>query len=163
MLRIRSPLITSTITSPGKPYDPDFGLPAGPEDAPPQEHPLFQFPLDEDAEPNLDNDPDKEVDQGGGCAAFRKPDLIRNAYADTYVWKTLYGTTTRAIKHQLKAAKRTLSSHPDINPNDLARMAQSISTVEWRLGLDAAVVDVILLPTSLMLRAWVVITLAALG
>ncbi|KAG8693627.1 hypothetical protein FRC08_008998 [Ceratobasidium sp. 394] len=60
------------------PHDPDFGLPAGSDDAPPEEGPLFQFPLNEDLESNLDDDPDEEVNQGDRCAAFREPELIRN-------------------------------------------------------------------------------------
>ncbi|KAG8787502.1 hypothetical protein FRC12_015505 [Ceratobasidium sp. 428] len=72
------------------------------------------------------------LSQGVAVPPF-EPDLIRNAYVDAYIQKALYGATIRAIKHQIKAAKRTLSSHPDIYPEDLARMARPISIAERRL------------------------------
>ncbi|KAG8721874.1 hypothetical protein FRC08_009397 [Ceratobasidium sp. 394] len=101
---------------------------------------LPRFQLREDVE--LD-DPEDQPDADGGdddpdalCAAFREPDLIRNAYIDAFVQKTLYGATHRALKHQLKAARRTISAHPDIAIEHVTKMAQTIGTVERRLGVN---------------------------
>lgn len=118
-------------------YDEDFGLPDG--EAPPHDHdlPQFQLRVDEDFPPEPEDDPDDDEAQAALSAAFQEPDLIRNAYIDALVQKSLYGATHRALKHQLKAARRTIAAHPDITAEDIAKMAQSISTVERRLGVSA--------------------------
>ncbi|KAG8723734.1 hypothetical protein FRC09_002003 [Ceratobasidium sp. 395] len=122
--------------------DADFGLPD-------EEHQgaaaaaaaaLPQFRLDNDVEPE---DPEEGPDDGDAgedpdalCAAFQEPDLIRNAYIDVLVQKILYGATHRALKHQLKTARRTISAHHEITPEHIAKMAQTIGTVERRLGVN---------------------------
>ncbi|KAG8740271.1 hypothetical protein FRC10_004526, partial [Ceratobasidium sp. 414] len=119
----------------------DFGLPNdGHRGVDPAAAALPRFQLPDDIEPD---DPEDQPDAGGAdddpdalCAAFREPDLIRNAYIDTLVQKTLYGATHRALKHQLKTARRTISAHPDITVEQTAKMAQTIGTVERRLGVN---------------------------
>jgi hypothetical protein len=119
-------------------YDADFGLPEGGEELAANDQQVFQYPMEDELEPEdpPDDDPVDEDDPGARYAAFEEPDLIRNAYIDAYIQKTLYGATHRALKHQLKAARRTLASHPAIAPEDLDKMAQSIGTAERRLGVD---------------------------
>ncbi|KAG9122636.1 hypothetical protein FRC07_000907 [Ceratobasidium sp. 392] len=83
--------------------------------------------------------PGNEPDPGDNepeFAAFNEPDEIRNAYVDAFVQKTRFGTTHEALKHQLKSAKRTISANPNILPDDLQKMAQTIRTAEKRLGIS---------------------------
>ncbi|KAF8597086.1 hypothetical protein BDV93DRAFT_411443, partial [Ceratobasidium sp. AG-I] len=68
--------------------------------------------------------------------AFREHELIRNAYIDAFVQKTVYGTTQRALNHQLKAARRTISANPNVNAEEIAAMAQTMRTAENRLGVN---------------------------
>jgi Zn-finger nucleic acid-binding protein len=117
-------------------YDVDFGLPEDGGELPVNDRQVFQYPMEDELEDPPDDDPEAEDDLGTYYAAFKEPDLIRNAYIDAFVQKTLYGATHRALRHQLKAVRRTLASHPAIAPEDLAQMAQSIGTVERRLGVD---------------------------
>ncbi|KAG9117693.1 hypothetical protein FRC07_007346, partial [Ceratobasidium sp. 392] len=81
--------------------------------------------------------PDPE-DNEPKFAAFNEPDVIRNAYVDAFVQKTRFGATHEALKHQLKSAKRTISANPNISPNDLQKMAQTIRTAEKRLGISTS-------------------------
>ncbi|KAG8703013.1 hypothetical protein FRC09_004399 [Ceratobasidium sp. 395] len=121
--------------------DVDFGLPNEPRlGANAAAEALPHFQLQNDLEPE---DPEEGPDAGDGvndldalCAAFREPDLIRNAYIDALVQKLLYGATHRALKHQLKTARRTISAHPDIEHEHVTKMAQTITTVEHRLGVN---------------------------
>lgn len=118
-------------------YDEDFGLPDNDGHPPDLVLPQFQLQLDEDPAPEPEDDPDENDNPATERAAFHEPGLIRNAYIDAVIQKTLYGATHRALKHQLKAARRTVSAHPDITAEDIAKMAQSIGTVERRLGVSA--------------------------
>ena len=117
--------------------DEDFGLPDG-EDAPAAPLPQFQFPIEEELDPDddPDNDPENNPRADHYFAHFEEPDLIRHAYIDAFIQKTVYGATHRALKHQLRTSRRTLSSHPDINAEDLSKMAQTIGTAERRLGIN---------------------------
>ncbi|KDN34883.1 hypothetical protein RSAG8_12070, partial [Rhizoctonia solani AG-8 WAC10335] len=119
-------------------FDENFGLPEGDDDPPTNvnERPIFQYPVDEEPNDDPDGEPDPEGNPGAQYTAFQEPALIRNIYIDAFIQKSLYGATQRALKHQLKSARRTLTTHPDIQVEDIARMAQSISTVEKRLGVD---------------------------
>jgi hypothetical protein len=112
--------------------DEDFGLPDGEDQRPDLAQPEFQFPLDEELKPahDDDDDPDDEGAAKALCTAFQEHDLIRNAYIDAFVQKSLYGATHRALKHQLKAARRTIAAHPDVSMEDIAQMAQTIRTAE---------------------------------
>jgi hypothetical protein len=111
-------------------YDVDFGLPEDGEALPMNDRQVFQYPMEDELNDPPDDDSEDEDDHGTYYTAFKEPDLIRNAYIDAFVQKTLYGATHRALRHQLKAVRRTLASHPAIAPEDLAQMAQSIGTVE---------------------------------
>lgn len=113
----------------------NFGLPAG--DDPPPERRQFQVHLEDLPEPQPDDNPDEPVDFGQYCAAFEEPAPIWNAYhVDAFVQKAVFGATHRALRQQLKNARRTLSSNADIHPEELAKMAQTIRTAERRLGID---------------------------
>ncbi|CUA74597.1 Protein CSF1 [Rhizoctonia solani] len=115
-------------------YDEDFGLPNGGDEGPPaREIPEFQMPVEEPPEPE---DPPDDIDINERYAAFREHQLLRNAYVDALVQKLRYGATHSAIAHQLRSAKRTISTHPDVPHDDVERMAQTIRTVERRLGVD---------------------------
>ncbi|EUC60582.1 hypothetical protein RSOL_352530, partial [Rhizoctonia solani AG-3 Rhs1AP] len=118
-------------------YDENFGLPGGDDYPLANEQPMFQYPVDEEPNEEPDGEPDAEDNPGAQYTAFQEPALIRNAYIDAFIQKSMYGATQRALKHQLKSNRRTLTTHPDIQVEDIARMAQSISTVEKRLGVDA--------------------------
>ncbi|KAF8599162.1 hypothetical protein BDV93DRAFT_511870 [Ceratobasidium sp. AG-I] len=111
-------------------YDEYFGLPDGENQSPEAALPVFQLELDDEFEATPDDDPDDEGDDGAQCAAFAEHKLIRNAYIDAFVQKSLYGATHRALKHQLKAARRTIATHPDVSAEDITHMAQSIGTAE---------------------------------
>jgi hypothetical protein len=118
-------------------YSENFGLPDANEE-PLGDVPLerqFQLPLDDNPEPPGD-DPDDEVDLGERCAAFRGPRLIRNAYADALIQKIRFGATHPALKHQLKSARRQISTHPDLHAHDLFKMAVTIGTAERGLGVS---------------------------
>lgn len=120
-------------------YNENFGLPDG-EDAPEMEPPRFQLPVDGELE-ELDHAPDGDPDDGGDdpgalCEAFREHELIRNAYIDAFIQKVVYGATHRALKHMLRAARRTISANPNVDPEDIANMAQTIGTAENRLGVN---------------------------
>ncbi|QRV78718.1 Transposase family Tnp2 protein [Ceratobasidium sp. AG-Ba] len=119
-------------------YDEDFGLPDHDGQLPNHDVELYQFRLEEelDGELELDHDALDNHDSEMYCAAFEEPDVIRNAYIDAFIQKSLYGATHRAIRHQLRASRRTLAGHPDVHPEHLAKMAQTIGTVEKRLGVN---------------------------
>ncbi|KAG9118797.1 hypothetical protein FRC07_006509 [Ceratobasidium sp. 392] len=103
--------------------DVDFGLPNGEDrDVGLAGAALPRFQLPEDIEPD-DPEDQPEGDDGG-----EGPDALFQ--------KTLYGATHRALKHQLKTARRTISAHPDIVVEDITKMAQTIGTVERRLGVN---------------------------
>ncbi|KAF8702621.1 hypothetical protein RHS03_06349, partial [Rhizoctonia solani] len=115
--------------------DIDFGLP---DDYGPAIDALPHFHLPDDLEPEESDNEVEAVDNPDiFCAAFQEPDLICNAYIDAFVQKTLYGATYRALRHQLKAARQTILAHPDITVDQVAGMAQTIATVERRLGVNA--------------------------
>jgi hypothetical protein len=121
-------------------YNEDFGLPAG-EDQPLEAAlPRFQLGLeeefDEQLDPLLEDGPDDEGGPEALCAAFQEHELIRNAYIDAFVQKVVYGATHRALKHQLKAARRTIAANPTVDPEEIAKMAQTIGTAESRLGVN---------------------------
>jgi hypothetical protein len=84
----------------------------------------------------LDDEPAEVDDPGAHYTAFQEPDLICNVYIDAFIQKNLYGATHRVLRHQLKTACRTISSHPDIHVDNIDKMVQSIGTVEQRLGVD---------------------------
>ncbi|QRV72064.1 Transposase family Tnp2 protein [Ceratobasidium sp. AG-Ba] len=115
-------------------YDVDFGLA---EDGHRENEialPRFELPIEDELMFEPEDEP--EDDNEAFSAAFREPNLIRNAYIDAFIQKTLYGATHRALQHQLKAARRTISLHPDIHAEDIAKMAQTIRTAERRLGVN---------------------------
>ncbi|KAG8700743.1 hypothetical protein FRC09_005783, partial [Ceratobasidium sp. 395] len=120
--------------------DIDFGIPGGDDDLV-DDRPRFDF--DEERELGLDlgdnpGDDPADDDNEPDFAAFNEPDVIRNAYINAFIQKTRFGATHEALKHQLKAAKRTLSGNPDVLPDDLRKMAQTIRTAEKRLGLSTS-------------------------
>ncbi|QRV83478.1 hypothetical protein RhiJN_11494 [Ceratobasidium sp. AG-Ba] len=108
----------------------DFGLPDGQGDH--QGQPAaFRFDIDEDLleEQVVQADDDLEgVGEGAGDQywAFNEHEPIRNAYIDAFVQKTVFGATHRAINHQLRAACRTISANPNVPPEDIASMAQTV-------------------------------------
>lgn len=113
----------------------DYGIPA-PEECT-AEPPLWD--LEEDLDPGHNSDdPDGPDDLEVDFAAFDEPDLFRNAYVDACVQKTLYRVTRKALKHLLKAARQSLSAHPNIPPDDIVKIAQTIETAEKRLGISTA-------------------------
>ncbi|KAG8755967.1 hypothetical protein FRC11_005623 [Ceratobasidium sp. 423] len=130
-------------------FDEDFGLPEGGDQPPINIAPAFQLPEEDEPEYAPDEDPDDPDNFGAHYPAFQEPAAIRNAYIDAFIQKNLYGATHRALKHQLKAIRRTVSSHPDVNIEDISRMAQSIGTVERRLGVDTdnIIITFVLCPT----------------
>ncbi|KAG8682574.1 hypothetical protein FRC08_014882 [Ceratobasidium sp. 394] len=103
------------------------------------EPPRFNF--DEELEP-AGNDPGDHAgsdhDAEPDFAAFEEPDVIRNAYVDTFVQKTRFRATHEALKHQLKSARRTISANPNILQDDIDKMAQTMRTAEKRLGLSTS-------------------------
>ncbi|KAG8730113.1 hypothetical protein FRC10_003065, partial [Ceratobasidium sp. 414] len=115
-------------------YDEDFGLAEGEVQRLDNALSEFQFTPDETSFETRDDSDDEDPPETQ-CAAFQEPDLIRNAYIDAFIQKTLYGATHRALKHQLRAARRTIAAHPDIEAEDIAKMAQTIGTAERRLGV----------------------------
>ncbi|QRW11877.1 Transposase family Tnp2 protein [Ceratobasidium sp. AG-Ba] len=118
----------------------DFGLPDGQGDH--QGQPAaFRFDIDEDLLEEQVVQADDDLEGGGEGAgdryrAFDEHELIRNAYIDAFVQKTVFGATHRAINHQLRAACRTISANPNVPPEDIASMAQTIRTAETRLGVN---------------------------
>ncbi|QRW22084.1 Transposase family tnp2 [Rhizoctonia solani] len=120
--------------------DTDFGLPDVQEQ---DTGVLPRFDFAGSIEPEDPEEPEEpgcgldDIDEPNNfCAAFREPALIRNAYIDAFVQKTLYRATHQALTHQLKASRRTISSHPDITIDHINGMAQTITTVERRLGVN---------------------------
>ncbi|QRV73450.1 Transposase family tnp2 [Ceratobasidium sp. AG-Ba] len=86
-----------------------------------------------------DNDPDDPVEGGnlhGDSPAFSEHPLIRNAYIDAFIQKVVYGATHRALRHQLKTARWTIAANAEVPLESVAKMAQTIKTVESRLGVD---------------------------
>ncbi|QRV95522.1 Transposase family tnp2 [Ceratobasidium sp. AG-Ba] len=116
-------------------FDPDFGLPVR-ENEQYNNNVQYVFDFNDDLQDAEDNNETEDEIETTQHSAFREPDLIRNAYIDAFVQKHLYGATHRALKHQLKASKRSISAHPDIHIEHTSRMAQTITTAEKRLGLD---------------------------
>ncbi|QRV96270.1 Transposase family tnp2 [Ceratobasidium sp. AG-Ba] len=101
----------------------------------------FQFDIDEELVDNLGEEYDDEplgMAEGDGNEhrAFREHELIRNAYIDAFIQKTVFGATHRALKHQLRAARRTISANPNVPHEDIVNMAQTIRTAETRLGVN---------------------------
>ncbi|QRV78265.1 Transposase family tnp2 [Ceratobasidium sp. AG-Ba] len=131
--------------------DEDFGLPDGQGD---QEQPeAFRFEIDEDLLEELAGQADNDfVDAGEGAGdryqAFNEHELVRNAYIDAFIQKTVFGATHRAISHQLRAACRTISANPNVPLEDITNMAQTIRTAETRLGVgtDAIITTYTLCP-----------------
>ncbi|CUA74382.1 UvrD/REP helicase [Rhizoctonia solani] len=119
-------------------YDADFGLPEGDNQPPVNAVHVFQLPDDPEDEPEHapDGDPGNQDNPGAHYDAFNEPPLIRNAYIDAFIEKNVFGATHSALRHQLRSARRTISEHPNIRPEDLSKMAQTIGTVERRLGVD---------------------------
>ncbi|QRV98832.1 Transposase family tnp2 [Ceratobasidium sp. AG-Ba] len=116
-------------------YDEDFGLlEHDPQDNEAGLEQRFELPMEDDPIEEAEGEPE-EGDEGL-CAAFREHSLIRNAYIDAFVQKVLYGASHKALQHQLKAARRTISTHPDVHFEDVAKMAQTIRTAERRLGIN---------------------------
>ncbi|GAB1527547.1 hypothetical protein RhiTH_010723 [Rhizoctonia solani] len=120
--------------------DTDFGLPDVQEQ---DTGVLPRFDFAGSIEPEDPKEPEEpgcgldDIDEPNNfCAAFREPALIRNAYIDAFVQKTLYRATHQALTHQLKASRRTISLHPDITIDHINGMAQTITTVERRLGVN---------------------------
>ncbi|KAG8705692.1 hypothetical protein FRC08_001513 [Ceratobasidium sp. 394] len=118
----------------------NFGLPDDEARDPEAELPHFQPGLGEFDEElgqmlgeDLDND---EGDPRALCVALEEHELIRNAYIDAFIQKSVYGATHRALKHQLKAARRTIAANPNVSAEDIANMAQTIGTAENRLGVN---------------------------
>ncbi|KDN35103.1 hypothetical protein RSAG8_11885, partial [Rhizoctonia solani AG-8 WAC10335] len=103
-------------------YDVDFRLPDGD---------------DEELNDEPDDEPDHEDHPGAQYTAFQEPALTRNSYINAFVQESMYGATQRALEHQLKSARRTLTTHPNIHVEDIARMAQSMCTVEKGPGVYA--------------------------
>lgn len=118
-------------------YNENFGLPDGEDE---EDHPQFQFPLDEgldlEPEPEPDDDAGDEEGPDALCEAFQEHELIRNAYIDAFVQNVVYGATHRAFTHMLKSSRRTIAAHPNVSAEDLAKMAQTIRTAEKRLGVN---------------------------
>jgi hypothetical protein len=119
----------------GSLYDEDFGLPEEENQQHDDALVVFQYPLDEEPPPQ-DNDPVHEDGPDVYYAAFREPATIRNAYIDVLIQKARYCSTHQALNHQLRAMRRALSTHANIHVEDVANMAQTIGTVERRLGVD---------------------------
>lgn len=69
---------------------------------------------------------------------FNKPDLIRNAYVDTFIQKSMFQATHQALTTQLKDSKRNLLANPTVACENLAKMAQTMGTAEKRLGLSTS-------------------------
>ncbi|QRV80055.1 Transposase family tnp2 [Ceratobasidium sp. AG-Ba] len=118
-------------------FDPDFGLPVQ-ENQHDNVAAQYHFEFNEDLEFTAEDESDTDECHTGNCSAFQEPELIRNAYIDAFVQKHMYGATHRALKHQLKAARRSISAHPNIHIEDISKMAQTITTAEKRLGLDTS-------------------------
>ncbi|QRV94930.1 Transposase family Tnp2 protein [Ceratobasidium sp. AG-Ba] len=118
-------------------YDEDFGLPDSESQHPHRDTDQYSFQPEEELEAMLHHTSLDSQDHEVHCAAFEEPELIRNAYIDVFIQKSLYGATHRAIKHQLRAARRALATHPSIHPENIAKMAQTIGTVEKRLGVNS--------------------------
>ncbi|QRW11426.1 Transposase family tnp2 [Ceratobasidium sp. AG-Ba] len=118
-------------------YDENFGLPDNDELHPNRDADKYSFQFKEELEVTLNQNNIDSQENDVYCAAFEEPELIRNAYIDAFIQKSLYGATHCAIKHQLRASRRALATHPSIHPEDLAKMAQTIETVEKRLGVNS--------------------------
>ncbi|KAG8696271.1 hypothetical protein FRC11_000864, partial [Ceratobasidium sp. 423] len=114
--------------------DEDFGIPEG--DQLLANEPVFQYLINDEPELIPENESDKEDDPVAPYAAFQEPELICNAYINAFIQKTIYGATHHGLKHQLKSFHQTIAAHPDIQLEDIAKMVQSIGTVEQWLGLD---------------------------
>ncbi|CEL55028.1 hypothetical protein RSOLAG1IB_11840 [Rhizoctonia solani AG-1 IB] len=117
-------------------YDEDLGLPEDDDQQFDDALPIFEYPQDDDELPLQDDNPGHEDGPDTYYAAFQEPALIRNAYIDILIQKTRYGSTHQALKHQLRAMHRALSNRPEICAEDFANMAQTIGTVERRLGVN---------------------------
>ncbi|QRV85925.1 Transposase family tnp2 [Ceratobasidium sp. AG-Ba] len=122
-------------------FNEDFGLPED-EGDPELQAPRFQFEaeqaLDEDLQRPPDDDPDEEIPFGAEYQAFREHEHIRNAYIDAFIQKVVYGATHRALKHQLRSARRTIAGNPLVPREDINDMAQTIGTAEARLGVSTS-------------------------
>jgi hypothetical protein len=121
-------------------FNENFGLPEG-ENAPEPQAPRFQFEADQAFDRHFDQPPDDDPDDEGNgfeanYQAFREHELVRNAYIDAFIQKVIYGATHRALKHQLKAARRTIAANPLVPREDVANMARTIGTAEVRLGVN---------------------------
>lgn len=120
-------------------YNENFGLPND-EDEHEADRPRFQLPQDDELEFEPEQEPEDDPgDEGGPEAlsqAFQEHELIRNAYIDAFVQKVVYGATHRALIHMLKSSRRTIAAHPEVGVEDIANMAQTIRTVESRLGVN---------------------------
>lgn len=119
-------------------YNEDFGLPEGEDEI---ELPQFQFALIDEANEEFDLVPNDDPDDVGDnlgvlCEALQEHETVRNVYIDAFIQKVVYGATHRALKHQLRAARRTIAANPNVPLEDIANMAQTIKTVENRLGVN---------------------------
>lgn len=121
-------------------YNEDFGLPDDGNPILQAALPCFQLGPEEELTEQLNSLPEEDLDDGrdpgAPCAAFQEHELIRNAYIDAFIQKAVYGATYRALTHQLKAARRTIAANPNVDPEDITKMAQTISTAENRLGVN---------------------------
>ncbi|QRV74708.1 Transposase family Tnp2 protein [Ceratobasidium sp. AG-Ba] len=117
-------------------YDVDFGLGEGTPQNDEAEGLRFELPMEEEPFRDLEGEVEEGIENEELSTAFKEPSMIRNAYIDAFVQKTLYGATHRALQHQLKASRRTISLHPEIQAEDIAKMAQTIRTAERRLGVN---------------------------
>lgn len=111
-------------------YDKNFGLAEGDIQDPEVAYMQFRFTLDEEPTPGPEDEPDDEDGPKAQCTAFEEPEIIRNTYIDRFIQKSLYGATHRVLKHPLKAAHRTIATHPHIQAGDIANVAQAIGTAE---------------------------------
>ncbi|QRV94937.1 Transposase family tnp2 [Ceratobasidium sp. AG-Ba] len=120
-------------------FDENLGIPRG-EGGDDVERPPFQFDEEEALnQEQPDGDPDDPANDGDihrDSAAFNEHPLIRNAYIDAFIQKVVYGATHRALRHQLRAAHRTIAANAEVPVEGVAKMAQTIKTAELRLGVD---------------------------
>ncbi|QRW10224.1 Transposase family Tnp2 protein [Ceratobasidium sp. AG-Ba] len=118
-------------------FDENLGIPRGEEND--NDHQPFQFDEDEaldQEQPDYNPDDPAEDGDNGDSPAFSEHPLIRNAYIDVFIQKVLYGVTHRALRHQLRAARRTIAANAEVPLESIAKMAQTIKTVESRLGVN---------------------------
>ncbi|KAG8735335.1 hypothetical protein FRC10_010695 [Ceratobasidium sp. 414] len=104
--------------------DVSFGIPEANE---PVNEPM-QFDFDEDLEHEPEDEPEDKPSANDvaepDCAAFNKPDVIRNTYVDAFVQKTRFHATHAALKRQLKSARCTISANPNVSPAEIENLEE---------------------------------------